>query len=373
MAVRTLTLRELNRATLARQMLLERDSTPVEDGSAVPSMIERLVGLQAQQPSSPYVGLWTRIEKFKRDDLAKLLEERKVVKATLMRSTLHLVTSEDYLHLRATIQPVLTAAWESIFKELKGNFDLDKLLSIARPFIDEEPRTFADITAKLLDEMPGFEAGALRYGVRTHLPLIQVPIAKQWSYPGNPQFTLAESWLNQPIPTESDMRMLTLRYLAAFGPARVTDMQTWSGLPKLKENFEKLRDELVTYRDEQGVELFDLPGTEVPSGETVAPERFLPEFDNLLLSHSNRTRVVADAYRSKVYLPGLRVAPTFLVDGFVAGVWKVEKTKGVATLTIDPFEPLSKSSREALRDEGDALVRFVESDAKSYSVAFREE
>ena len=364
MADRVLTLRELNRATLARQLLLQRAQT------SVPEAIERLVGLQAQQAAPPYVGLWTRVQSFRRDDLATLIENRSVVKATLMRSTLHLFTAADYLRLRATLQPVLTSAWEAIFKELKGNFDLDKLLDVARPYIAEEPRSFADITTKLLDAMPGFEAGALRYGVRTHLPLIQVPIRKQWSYPGNPQFTLAESWLGTPIPTQADMRMLTLRYLAAFGPARVTDMQTWSGLPKLKQNFEALRSELVTYRDEQGVELFDLPTIELPPAETPAPARFLPEFDNVLLSHSNRTRVVADAYKSKVYLPGLRVAATVLVDGFVAGVWRVEKTKGDAALTVEPFVPLDAATRQDLQEEGETLVRFLEGDAKRFEVRF---
>jgi hypothetical protein len=365
-ADRVLTLRELNRATLARQLLLARAEM------SVPEAMERLVGLQAQQAAPPYIGLWTRLQGFQRDDLARLIEDRAVVKATLMRSTLHLVTTEDYLRLRATLQPVLTSAWEAIFKELKGNFDIEKLLDVARPYIAAEPRTFAEITAKLLEEFPGYEAGALRYGVRTHLPLIQVPVRKQWSYPGNPQFTLAETWLNRPIPTEVDLRMLTLRYLAAFGPARVTDMQTWSGLPKLKENFEQLRPELVTYRDEQGVELFDLPDIELPPADVPAPARFLPEFDNVLLSHSNRTRIVSDDYRSKVYLPGLRVAATFLVDGFVAGVWKVEKAKGVATLTIEPFAPLAKESRQALSEEGEALARFVEADAKQYMVRFVE-
>ncbi len=366
MADRVLTLRELNRATLARQLLLARASI------SVPEAMERLVGLQAQNALPPYVGLWTRLQNFRRDDLAQRIEDRTVVKATLMRSTLHLATAEDYLRLRATLQPVLTNAWEAIFKQLKGTFNLERLLEVARPFIAEEPRTFADITAKLLEAMPGYEAGALRYGVRTHLPLIQVPIRKQWSYPGNPQFTLAEAWLKQPIPTEEDLRILTLRYLAAFGPARVTDMQTWSGLPKLKENFEALRSELVTYRDEQGVELFDLPAIELPAADTAAPVRFLPEFDNVLLSHSNRTRIVADTYRSKVYLPGLRVAATILVDGFVAGVWKIEKKKGVATLIIEPFKALTKVSRQALLEEGESLVRFVEGDAKHFEVHFSE-
>jgi hypothetical protein len=299
-----------------------------------------------------------------------------VIKATLMRSTLHLFTADDYLHFRATLQPVLTNAFDAIFKELKGKFDVDKLVAVARPYIAEAPRTFAEITAMLTEALPGHEPGPLRYGVRTHLPLVQVPIRKGWSYPGNPQFTLAELWLDQPLPRSEDLHGLILRYLAAFGPARVTDMQTWSGLPKLKEVFEMLRPKLVSYRDEQGVELFDLPEMipemSLPAPDTPAPVRFLPEFDNLLLSHSNRTRVVADQYRKQVYLPGLRVSATILVDGFVRGAWKVEKKKGVASLMIEPFELLTKQQRQALSEEGEALVRFVEADAKGYEVHFGE-
>jgi hypothetical protein len=364
MGERILRLRELNRTTLARQHLLQRASM------TAPQVLEELVGLQAQQASSPFVALWTRLQNFEREELAQAVHNRSVVKATLMRSTLHLVTADDYLRLRATVQPVLTAAWEAIFKELKGEFDVNALVNTARPFIAEHPRTFAEITEHLTAAMPGYEAGALRYGVRTHLPLVQVPVQKQWSYPGNPQFALAEQWLGQQIPAESDLRTLTLRYLRAFGPARVTDMQTWSGLGKLKEHFEQMRPQLVTYRDEQGVELFDLPEMEIVAEDAPAPVRFLPEFDNLLLSHSNRTRVVDDSYRKQVYLPGLRVAATFLVDGFVAGVWKVAKSKGVAALTIQPFNALDAATRAELEVEGNTLVRFFEPDAKQYEVEF---
>jgi Winged helix DNA-binding domain len=166
---------------------------------------------------------------------------------------------------------------------------------------------------------PEMDVGAMRYGVRTHLPLVQVPISSGWSYPGNPKFTLAEHWLNRPIPTEAHLKTLILRYLAAFGPASATDIQTWSGLPKLKDVMETLKPELIMYRDEQKRELFDLPDLPLLDADIPAPERFLPEFDNILLSHQKRTRIVADVYRSKVYLPGLRVAATFLVDGFVQG------------------------------------------------------
>jgi Winged helix DNA-binding domain len=247
---------------------------------------------------------------------------------------------------------------------------VEKLKAVARPFIAESPRTFAEITQMLLEAMPGYEAGALRYGVRTHLPLVQVPVAKQWSFPGNPQFALADQWLGTPIPSDEELPGLILRYLAAFGPARVTDMQTWSGLSKLKENFEQLSPRLKSYRDEQGVELFDLPDITLPDPDAPAPVRFLPEFDNVLLSHANRTRIVADEHRKQVYLPGLRVAATLLVDGFVAGVWQASKKKGVATLTISPFAQLSKATQRELEQEGESLLGFLEADAKSYEVRF---
>lgn len=366
MADRILRLRELNRATLARQMLLERAALPV------PAAIERLVGLQAQLALPPYVGLWTRLRDFRREDLAHLIENREVIKATLMRATLHLFTAEDYLRFRTTLQPVLTGAGNQIAKRFGAEFNLDKLLTAARRYIDEKPRTFAEISEMVAKLMPNIEVGPLRYTVRTHLPLVQVPITNGWSYSNKPAFTLAESWLSRPISPDDNLRELIFRYLAAFGPAAVTDMQTWSGLPKLKDTFAKLKPELQTYRDEGRRELFDLPDVLLPADDVPAPIRFLPEFDNLLLSHSNRTRVIADEHRSKVYLPGLRVAATILVDGFVRGVWKIEKNKTSATLVIDPFDKLTRRDRGALLEEGEQLVRFVEAEAKSFAVRFTE-
>lgn len=364
MADRVLTLRELNRAALARQMLLERESLPVSEA------IQRLVGLQAQLAVSPYIGLWTRFRDFTREDLARLIEDRQVVKATLMRSTLHLFTTEDYLLLRGALQPVMTSAWEAIVKQRGAEFDLASILAAARDFIAESPRTFAEISALLTELLPDVDIGSMRYGVRTHLPLVQVPVSSGWSFPGNPRFTLAESWLGRSIPTDDHFETLVRRYLAAFGPAKVTDIQTWSGLGKLKDVVAKLKPDLVTYRDERGAELLDLPDMPLPDADTPAPERFLPMYDNLLLSHDNRTRVIADAHRKRVYLPGLRVASTILVDGFVRGAWNIDKVKGTAALIITPFEPLTKQNRAALTEQGEQLVRFVEAGAKAYEVRF---
>lgn len=364
MSPRLLTLREINRATLARQMLLQRADL------AVPAALERLIGLQAQAALAPYVGLWTRLPDFRRADLASLIENHTVIKATLMRATLHLMTAADYLRFRATLQPALSSGADDIVQRRDADFDLAEILSAAKAFIAEKPRTFAEISTMLAALKPQVDIGAMRYSVRTHLPLIQVPISTGWSYPGKPQFTLAEDWLGQPIPAEDHLADLVRRYLAAFGPATVTDMQTWSGLPKLKDIFEKLRPELVTYRDEQKRELFDLPDMLIPSEDTPAPVRFLPEYDNLLLSYQKRTRIVADEYRKQVFLPGLRVRSTLLIDGFVQGGWQIEKSKSAATLIMEPFAPITQQQRDELSAEGERLLRFVEADAKTYDIRF---
>lgn len=289
-----------------------------------------------------------------------------------MRATLHLVSAADYPWLRATVQPALTKASGVIAEQRGVELDLPALLGEARRFIGAQPRTFAEITAHFEALMPETDVGAIRYTIRTHLPLVQVPVAGGWSYPGNPQFALADDWLGQPVTAPADLPHLIRRYLAAFGPARVTDLQTWSGLDKLKSAVEPLKKELVVYKDEQGVELLDLPDMPLPPADTPAPERFLPEFDNLLLAHSNRTRVVADADRKGVYLPGLRVAATILVDGFVRGAWKVERKQAAVALVITPFAPLTAANRTALSAEGEPLLRFIEPDAATFDVRFAE-
>lgn len=362
MADRILTLRELNRTILARQMLVSRTS-----GSA-PEAVSRLVGLQAQSAMAPFVGLWTRVENLSREEVAGLIEDRTILKATMMRGTLHLLTAADYLEFRSTLQPVFDAALAGILKGRADGLDVPKLLAAAKPFLAESPRSFAELTRMAEKLLPGTDPGAMRYTIRMRLPLVQVPVAKGWSFPGNPKYALAESWLGRTVPPGDRFKELVLRYLSAFGPASAADLQTWSGLGK--ERMEALRPELKTYRDEKGKELFDRPDLHIEDPDHPAPERFLPEYDNLLLSHANRTRVIADEHRSKVYIPVLRVRSTILVDGFVAGTWKVEKSKGTATLIVEPFAKLSRSSRTALSEEGEMLVRFVGYDAKLHEVRF---
>jgi hypothetical protein len=354
---RVLTLRELNRATLARQLLLDQATI------TAPQVIEQLAGLQAQALKSPYISLWTRLRDFRRDDLTGPLKQRQVVKATLMRATLHLVSADDYLLFRPALQPALSYSMRSILRRRADGLDVDRLIAAARAYFEQEPHTFAELRTLLADLEPNRDLNALAYAVRTHLPLVQVTGNGAWGFPGNPDFTTAEAWLGRPLPAAADeVRTLLRRYLAAFGPASIQDFQTWSGLPALKAVLPEIRGDLRSFRDERGRELLDLPDGPLPPADSPAPPRFLPEWDNLLLSHADRTRVIPDAHRSAIFVaPQIRA--TFLVDGFVAGAWKIERTGRAAALVLEPFEPISDDARTALVEEGERLVRFVEDEA----------
>jgi hypothetical protein len=362
---RVLSARELNRATLARQHLL----TPAAAASPsdVLDLVARLVGLQAQQARPPFVGLWTRAPTLSRHTVADAITARRLVKATFVRGTLHLLTAADYLTFRATLQPVLTSASEAIQKERGEQLDVPRLVAAARAALEVSPRSFAELTSTLTRLFPDSDPGSMRYAVRTHLPLIQVPTAGPWVYPGNPRFALADEWLATPLPDADHTSELARRYLAAFGPATARDAQTWSYLPGLAAALERLRPDLVTYADERGRELFDLP--DLPRAAAgPAPVRFLPEFDNLLLAHQDRGRFVPPPARKQVYLPGLRVAATVLLDGMVGGTWTTTRVKRAATLYIALFAAPDPATRAELEAEGERLVRFAEPDAESFTV-----
>lgn len=346
-------------------MLVERQAI------SVPAVLNGLVGLQSQAALAPYVGLWAQVRDFERADLADLIEARSVVKAAWIRGTLHLVTADDYAAHRSTLQPMLTQGFDDIVKRRGPGIDVGKVVAAARGYFGAEPHTFAELSAWLTERYPDDDVGSLRHAVRMHLPIVQVPIETGWSYPGKARFTLADDWLGTKVstkPSAGGVVEMVQRYLGAFGPASVTDMVTWSGLPGTKEAVEQLRPKLTVYRDEKRTELFDLPDLSLPDPDMPVPPRFLPEYDNVLRSHRKRTRIVADEHRKRVYLPGLRVAATILVDGFVAGTWKVEKAKGRATLVVEPFGKLAKADRTTLADEAERLVRFVEPEVKGHAV-----
>jgi hypothetical protein len=361
-ALATLSLGELNRATLARQMLLAREKL-----TAVRA-VERLAGMQAQAPRPPFVGLWSRLHGFTREQLVRALVDRQLVRASLMRCTLHLMSAKDYLGLHAALQPALTRAMQSALRERAKGLDLEQLAAEARAFFDQQPRTFNQLRAYLGKQMPDADERAMGYAVRTQLPLVLVPTEAPWAFPAAADFAVAESWLGRKLATAADASALVLRYLQAFGPATPADAQAWSGLAGLKETFEALRPKLRVFRDARGRELFDLPDAPRPPADTPAPPRFVPEFDNLVLAHTDRTRVIADEHRPAVILKNLQVRATFLVDGMVAGTWGVERKRSTATLLLTPFAPLLKRARAALTDEAEPLVRFVEPEATAHEV-----
>lgn len=354
----TLTTTELSRATLARQLLLERDSM-----SAV-AAVERLCGMQAQEPRPPVVGLWTRLDGFRAEDLLEPVRAGKAVRATLMRATLHLMSARDYRKLRSALDPMMTGAMGPRTKDL----DLDAVMREAAKLLRKDPLTFNELRAALAKRFPGADDRGLGRAVRLGLPLVMVPTDDRWGFARDSRFAPAESVIGKPPAKRAATAELLLRYLAAFGPATAADFQTWSGLGGTRAIVEKVRDQVVTFRDERGRELLDLPDAPRPGGDVRAPVRFLPDFDNLLLAHDDRSRVIADEHRPLVATKNLRIKATFLVDGIVAGTWAAERKGKRATLRLEPFNRLRKADVKELEAEGEELLRFLEPDAATRDV-----
>lgn len=361
MTARVLSARELNRATLPRQLLLSRHDLGVVDA------VQRLGGLQAQEPRPPFVALWTRLEGFEREQLQRALQAREIVRATAMRATLHALSAEDYLATRAALQPVLTRAMLGALRDRSEGLDLEAVLPVASRLLEERPRAFDELRGLLAAAFPAADPRALGYAVRTHLALVMVPADDRWAFPRNAAFTPAESWLGRPA-ADAGPRALIVRYLGAFGPASAADAQAWSGLREAGDALEALRPELETFRDQRGRELFDLPDAPLPGEDVPAPARLLPDFDSLLLAHHDRSRLIDDEHRPIVATRNLRIRPTFLHDGRVAGTWSVELRRTEARLELAPFGRLRKRALEELRAEGEALLRFVEPEATSVAV-----
>ncbi len=351
--MQTLTRRALNRATLDRQLLLRRaDLTPLQ-------VIEHLVGLQAQTPHTWYVGLWSRLNDFRPQDVATLLTERRAVRIALMRSTIHLVSAADALTLRPLVQPALDRdlfANHTHGPPMRG-LDVGEVVTAGRELLDEQPRTPRELGRLLAARWPDRNPASLAYAVRNLLPVVQTPPRGVWGASGQPVHAPLESWLGAPPATGRPVDEMVLRYLAAFGPATVRDAQTWSGLTRLAEVLDRLRHRLATFRDENGAELFDLPDAPRPDPHVTAPARYLYDFDNLLLSHHDRSRVVADCHQN---FPRHGSVPRLvLLDGFTAATWTLTTAKNVATLTVQPFAPLPASHRDALTVEGSGLLDLL--------------
>lgn len=347
-----LSLQALNRATLQRQWLLERqDATALE-------AIEHLVGMQAQSPLAPYVGLWTRLTAFEPTQLAKLLEERTAVRGSMMRATIHLMSSRDFLAFRQAIQPRLE---REVFQNMTygrhrlDGLDIDAVLEAGIERLTESPATAVQLREYLAPLWPDREPAALAHAVRCLLPTIQTPPRGIWGKGGNPAMSTADLWLDSPIDPTPSVDTLVLRYLAAYSPASVADAQTWSGLTHLSEVFARL--DLRDHTDlESGRPLYDLPHLTLPDESVEAPVRFLPEFDNLLLSHANRTRW----YPTPAPVPPAWANGTVLHNAHPKALWTVTKnTKTKATLEIAPFTKLDASARAAIEAEAQNLLTFT--------------
>ena len=351
--------RALNRALLERQFLLRRVPLPAE------RVIERLVGMQAQVPSDPYLGLWARIAGFRPEELSSLIESRRAVRAmAMMRTTIHLFTSDDWLALRPILQSVAERGFHtgSPFGRQLAGLVVDDVVSAGRVLLDAKPRTISELGRLLAERWPDRDKASLGYAVRLILPVVQTTPRGLWGKSGQPMLATAESWLGRSVGVDTEPDTLILRYLAAFGPATVMDIQSWCWLTRLGPIVERLRPQLRTFRDESDRELFDVPGAPLPDPETPAPPRFLPTYDNIALSHKDRARIYGELGNRTVIGAALNrifAWGSLLVDGFVLGGWRIEREGATATLVIVPLRPLPTADLPAVLEEGGRLLEFM--------------
>ena len=362
MPLQTLTLRQLNRTLLARQFLLGRRA--LDPAGA----IEALGGMQSQIPNPPYIGLRTRLRRFEKSHLTAALHAREIVRAPWLRSTLHLVAAEDHQRFQAVIQPALARGLRSFFGARAKGLDIERLIAIAKPFLEAEQPAIGALRDKLQEAEPDADKQAMAYAVRSWLPLAQVPPSGTWGVGARATYTTADSWLGKASP--ADLPALFRRYLAAFGPADVMDFQTWCGMTSLKTRLAPTLETLAVYQDEAGRRLYDLPDQPRLAGDVPAPIRFLPEYDNLLIGHRDRSRILPHAHRKKVFLSAGRVLGSVLVDGFVAAIWTSKRDKTGAALRVTVFERQADAIVESIEAEGMKLLRFIEDDASDCRVEF---
>jgi hypothetical protein len=340
-----LTARALNRALLERQMLLRRHDL------SIPAAVEKLVGMQAQVPLAPYTGLWSRLSHFDPAELSRLTEHKALVRGTLMRRTIHLVTAEDFLALRPVMQEMIERGFAgSPFAPRIDGVPMDELLAAGRALVEADPRTTTDLKRELGARWPEADPESLAYAIRFHLPLVQLPPRGLWpTRPGAGRVRVTT--LGRPLARETDPGATVRRYLAAFGPATVADIAAWSGLTRVREAVD--RSDLRVLNDDQGRELLDVPDAPLPDPDTPAPPRFLPPFDNVLVAHKDRARIIPDPHRTRVVRD--LGTPMLLVDGFVRGTWKIAGDR----LEISPFEPLTDAEKQAVDEEGERLLAFT--------------
>ncbi len=354
--------RALNRALLGRQHLLSRTTMPALD------LIEHLVGVQAQAPLAPYVGLWNRLDGFKPNELAELLLSRRAVRTWVMRSTIHLVSDTDALRLRPLVRPVLENGFTGHFGRYLDGLDVAAVVAAGTELLEERPRTRTELRELLGARWPDHNADALAYAVSYLTAGVQVTPRGVWGETGPAAITTVQSWLGRPLDPEPSIDDLVLRYLTAFGPAGVADVQLWSGLTRLREVVDRLP--LRVYVDAAGNELYDVPDVVLPDPDTPAPVRFLPEYDNVLLSHADRTRLIPAGRRVPLPPGNGATTGTVLIDGTFDALWKIRRAGGGHVVQIDPYRKLTPAEQTALADEARRLVGFVATGTSSVDIEF---
>ncbi len=320
--------------------------------------IEHLVGMQAQAPFAPYYGLWGRLDGFTGDELSGLLTDRKAVRVVLMRGTIHLVTAKDCHRLRPVVQPVLDRALTSaVHTKPLADVDVAAVVEAAKQLLDAEALTPGEVGARLAEQWPDTPPAALTEAARSLLPLVQVPPRALWQRSGQVRLTTATAWLGRPRAKPLTIDDVVLRYLAAFGPAGAADVQTWSGLTRLGEVIERLSPRLVTFKSERGQALYDLPDAPRPDPDTPVPVRLVAPFDNILLSHAERTRIISDEHRKRLFSGKNGVFPgTVLVDGFVAGTWELVGKGESTSIRVQPYFRLRDEVLDEITAEGSRLL-----------------
>ncbi|CAN5655704.1 winged helix DNA-binding domain-containing protein [soil metagenome] len=356
-----LTAGELNRALLARQLLLERTT---QDPVAV---VAQLAGMQSQAPNPPYLGLAARIDDFAPQEASDRLADRTLVRATAMRGTIHLLVAEDLL------------AWSSLLRPLGERFiatqpqrgrlapvahELSAVVARGAALLHEQALTSKALAAAMAHDWPEVEPAVLALAARFLTPTVQVTPRGLWQTAGPPAFTTVEAWLGRSPHEASSIDDLFLRYLAAFGPATVLDAQAWSGLTRLGPVAHRLRPQLAVFTDDRGRELFDLPHAPRPPEDAPAPVRLIPEWDNLLLAHADKSRIICDDHKDRLFGSKNGIIPAaVLVDGMVEGTWRIERRAGRVTLTLSPFRSWSEAAEAAAVTEADRVLAITDPDA----------
>jgi hypothetical protein len=332
--------------------------------------VEHLVGMQAQEQYDPYLALWNRIEGFAPAELAELIEERRAVRGTLMRGTIHLTSADDYLALRPVLQALVEQRFHtgSPFGRKLASIDLDEVVALGRELVEQEPRTSAELRRLLGERWPDADGDSLAYAISYLLPVVQVPPRAVWGKGGQARRTTVQHWLGRDLSPSAEPDELVPRYLAAFGPATVMDMQSWSGLTKLRDAFERVASRLHVLHDDEGRELWDVPNGPLTDAARPVPVRLLPMYDNVVLGHADRSRIVPPDAPKLAWQEGGYMRAV-LIDGFVRATWRIEREgKRSATLAVRLGPDVTGDEREDVAAEAERVLEFLASDARQRAV-----